>query len=63
MNWIPLGICFALALVLNLPPWFMAFVYKSKGWQFVGWIYYIFTVPIGIVLLVIGLILSFVLAP
>ena len=38
MNWIPLGICFALALLLNLTPWFMAFVVKSKKWGFVGWV-------------------------
>ncbi len=61
MNWIALCICIALALGINLFPWFMAFVVNSEKWKMVGWAYYFFTFPIGIALVVVGLILALIL--
>ncbi len=57
-SWMPFWICLALALFMNLLPWFMAFVVKSKVWQQTGWVYYFATLPLGIVLIVLGVILS-----
>ena len=61
MNWIALCICLALALGINLYPWFMAFVVTSEKWKMVGWIYYFFTFPIGIALVVLGIVLALIL--
>ncbi len=57
-NWLPFWIGFILAVAINMYPWFMAFVLKKEGWGMVGWVYYFFTIPIGIVLFVLGLLIS-----
>ena len=61
MSWMPFGIGLLITALLNFFPYFMAFVVRSEKWRTVGWFYYLFTLPIGLVAAVIGLVVSLVL--
>ena len=60
-TWTPLIVGVVITLLLNAFPWFMAFVIQAPGWAQAGWAYYFFTIPAGVVLLLLGLIISLVL--
>jgi NADH:ubiquinone oxidoreductase subunit K len=60
-TWTPLLITFVITVVMNAIPVFMAFVVGDEGWAQAGWAFYFFTIPLGALLLVLGLVLSLVL--
>lgn len=46
------------AVVINGYPFFMAFVVGSEGWQQGGWALLFVTIPLGLVLLLVGGVMS-----
>ena len=52
--WTPLVITVVLAFLINFFPIFMAFVIKVDGWAQVGWVFYLFTIPLSGLLILIG---------
>jgi hypothetical protein len=60
-TWTPLLISLVLAVILNAYPLVMAFVVQAEGWVQGGWAVYFFTVPLGGILIMSGLVISLVL--
>lgn len=60
-TWTPLLISLVLTFLMNFFPFFMAFIVGDEGWAQAGWAYYFFTIPLGLLLLALGLIISLVL--
>ena len=58
---LPLICSLILAFLMNAFPIFMAFIVGDEGWATAGWAFYFFTIPIGLLLILLGFIISLVL--
>ena len=56
--WLPFSIACVLAVLINLYPWFMAFDVGDEAWIQAGWALYFMTIPIGLGLIALGLVLT-----
>jgi hypothetical protein len=59
--WLPLTVVVVLSFLLNAFPLFMAFVVKDEGWGQAGWALYFYTIPLTLLLLVLGTLTTIVL--
>lgn len=57
-TWKPLLIGLGIAVALNAFPYVMAFVIRVEGWAQIGWIFYLLTIPIGLLCIAVGLVIS-----
>lgn len=60
-TWTPFLISLLVTFLLNFFPFFMAFIVRAEGWGEAGWAFYFFTIPLGALLLALGLIISLIL--
>lgn len=60
-TWTPFLLSLVLTFLLNFFPFFMAFIVGDEGWGQAGWAFYFFTIPLGALLLALGLVISLVL--
>ncbi|MEL6372895.1 MAG: hypothetical protein AAFR04_02890 [Pseudomonadota bacterium] len=58
--WKPLLWAILIAFSINAFPAFMAFVVGDQGWVSAGWALYFFLIPLGALILVVGLIWSII---
>ncbi len=57
----PLVLTLVISIVLNAIPYLGAFVLNLPGWVQTAWVFYFFTIPIGAVLVLVGIILTIIL--
>jgi len=50
-----------ISIVLNAIPYLGAFVLNLPGWAQTAWAFYFFTIPVGAVLVLVGIILTIIL--
>lgn len=60
-TWTPLLAAVVLAILLNAAPVLLAFMVNAPGWREGGWAYYFLTLPAGVVIVAMGLIISWIL--
>jgi heme/copper-type cytochrome/quinol oxidase subunit 3 len=60
-TWVPITIALVLTFVMNAFPLFMAFVVEDEGWAQAGWVFYFYTIPLGILLILLGALISIIL--
>ena len=58
--WKPLGWATVIAIAINAFPAFMAFVVGDEDWVAAGWALYVFLIPLGILLVIVGLVWSII---
>lgn len=60
-TWTPFLASLVVTFLMNFFPFFMAFIVGAEGWGEAGWALYFFTIPLGILLLLLGLVISLIL--